>query len=431
MNDGILLAIGVVLFLGNAFFVAAEYALVGVRKSGIEAQAKKGGRAANLLLAALNDQSKYVAGIQTAITFLGIAIGALLEPALSRIIKGLIGPVLPAGVVSVISIVAVSYPLVVIGELVPKYVTLRYTEPIAYAVIRPLMGFMVLLRPFTWLFQVTANLVLRLFRINVTHEEGAISREELALLVQAGETSGEFDESQADVITKALRLDKLDANDIMIHRLDMKWLDSRTPKEELLARLGEIPHSRIPICAGDIDDLQGIVYVSDILRRWNDPEFSLEMVRRPAEFVPENLTLDRMLERMRATKTQILIVQDEYGGTSGLVTLEDVIEEVFGDLEDTLESERPPLEWASSTRVTARADVRYDELLDFLEIEPEDDGPGTETLATIIVDRLGRTPKIGDAVELPIGKARVEQLSRHRIIRVGVILSKVRPNPAV
>ena len=146
---------------------------------------------------------------------------------------------------------------------------------------------------------------------------------------------------------------------------------------------------------------------------------SLADLLRPVVVIPENLSLDRIINRMRETKSQIVIVVDEYGGTSGLITLEDVSEEVFGDLEDQFESERPVLEWQGEHRISAKASVRYDEVLDFMGLAPDED-TSTETLATLIVDSMGRVPRIGDVVDLPVGRMRVENMARRRITRVGI-----------
>jgi putative hemolysin len=182
-----------------------------------------------------------------------------------------------------------------------------------------------------------------------------------------------------------------------------------------------LPHSRVPVCDGDVDEVVGIVYVQDVLKNLGREDVTLEVIARPAEFVPETLTLDRVVQRMREAKTQILIVRDEYGGTSGLLTLEDVVEEIFGELEDSLEGERPPIERVGSQRVTARADVRYDELMDFLDHEVEPESPWTtETLAEIVVSELGRVPRIGDSVQTPVGLMRVENMARRRVTRISV-----------
>jgi CBS domain containing-hemolysin-like protein len=165
-----------------------------------------------------------------------------------------------------------------------------------------------------------------------------------------------------------------------------------------------------------------VLYLQDLIRSATE-DFSLESLARPIEFVPENLTLNKIVDLMREARTQLVLVVDEYGGTSGLITLEDVIEEIFGDMEDQLESDRPPIERVTQNRISARADVRFDELLDFLDVDPAED-ENTETLATLLINSLERMPKLGDSVEIEIGTLMVENMARQRITRVRVLLAK-------
>jgi len=423
------LILGLLLVLGNALFVAAEFGLIQSRRSRIEGLAKKGNRNAKSLLRALEDLSTFVAGTQIAITLFGIGIGALVEPVLTDLLNEPLA-FLPAGLVSVISVILVAFPLVVFGELVPKYVTLQSSEKVALATI-PILNFAVkVLSPLVWSFKATASVVLRLFGIDMRKsEENMITREEIEVLVKSAGTS-DMDIDHANLVGKALRLDQLQATDIMAHRVDIGWIPLDVPREELFARLAQIPHSRIPVCGEDLDDLKGILYLQDLIRHCESADFSLEKIIRPVEIVPETVTADRIVARMREAKTQILIVRDEYGGTSGLVTLEDVIEEVFGDLEDRLEAERPPIETISPQRVVARGDVRYDELVDYLDLDIPEGEFRTETLAEIAQLKLKRVPTPGDKVDLPIGVLKVEVMTRRRVIRVSLKPKPPTPEPA-
>jgi len=300
---------------------------------------------------------------------------------------------------------------------------LRHADRVALFMYRPLVVIVTVLRPLIWLAQSTAGLLLKPFNVDVYHgEKDSIPKEELLMLVQSGGASGILDKHQADMVSRALRLDVLDAKDIMIHRLDIKWLDASTTKSELLIKLKEIPYSRMPVCRGDIDDMIGVAYLHDIVKHLEDQEFSLGQLVRPVVAVPENLTMAKILEMMRVEKTQMLIVSDEYGGTSGLVTLEDVVEEVFGELEDRLESDRKPIEEHPNGRISARASVRIDELVALLHLNI-DIGEDTDTLATIVVNALGRVPRTGDTVVTEIGLMRVENMARRRITRVSVQLA--------
>jgi putative hemolysin len=418
------LIVGLLLILGNAFFVAAEYALVGTSRRRIEALAKKGSKSAKLVLAALDDMSTYVAGIQTLITLFGLGIGALTEPAITAMIKpGL--SFLPEGAVSVISVILMSFPLVVLGELVPKYAALPVSDRFAMATIRVLRFSILILTPLVWAFKVSGRAVLKPFGVNIDQVEQAASREEIDQLLR-DPTTENLDATHANLVSKALRLDQKTAEDLMNHRVDIQWLPLEITREELAQELKKIPHSRIPVARGDLDDIVGVVYLQDLVGRWDDPDFTLESILRPAEFVPESMGADRLVQRMREAKTQILIVSDEYGGTSGLLTLEDITEEVFGDLEDRLEADRPPIERVNDKRIVARADVRYDEVLEFLDYEDPSDTFTTETLSEIVMEELKRIPVVGDTVALPIGTLRVDHMTRRRVIRVSV---EVTPRP--
>jgi CBS domain containing-hemolysin-like protein len=410
------------LILASGFFVAAEYALIGARKSRLDALARKGSKNARALSKALDNVSPYIAGTQIGITLLSIAIGTFTEPfvldLLSPIFKGISPTVAHA-----ISLLLVTFSLVVIGELTPKYVTLKFSEKVGLVTFRPLRAIVFVLGPLIWLAQNTAGLILKPFGIDASANNAeALPKEELLMLVQTGGAEGTLDKTHAEMVTRALRLDVLAARDIMIHRLDIKWLDAAWDRDTLRSRLKEIPFTRLPLCRGDIDEMIGIVYLHDIVKHWEDEGFTLEAIVRPLVAIPENLPMERIVQTMRDEKIQMLVVMDEYGGTSGLVTLEDVVEEVFGELEDRLESERPVVEVHPGGRVSARADVRFDELVARLKlpIDPEDN---TDTLAQILVDALDRVPKPGDSAQTELGLMRVENMARRRITRVSLQLA--------
>jgi putative hemolysin len=409
------------LVLASVFFVAAEYGMVSARKSKIDALAKKGNRSAKALAVELENISPYVAGAQVAITMVGIGVGTVTEPFITELLVNAFGKSVPHGVSFGISFLVVTFVLVVVGELVPKYLVLGAPEKVALLTFRPMKVFVTFLKPLIWLVQKAAAGVLRIFGRSMQGEDSSIAREELMMLIQSGGAEGTLDKMHAEMVTRALKLDVLAARDIMVHRLDMKWLDVDLEKDELLERLAMIPFTRLPVCRGDIDDMVGVAYLHDIVKNLTRSEFKLEKLLRPIVGVPENLTMEKIVATMRDQKTQILIVMDEYGGTSGLITLEDVVEEIFGELEDTLESERPPIELFRGGRVSAKADVRLDELVDYLHI-PVETGENTDTLAQIIVEALERVPRPGDAVESVLGTIRVENMARRRITRVSIQL---------
>lgn len=414
---------GLLFILGVALFVAAEYSFVSCRRSRVEAMARRGSAPANALRASLADLSLYIAAFDIGITFFNLMVGRFFEPFVSSGIESLIGETVPTGVSFAIGITFSTFLTVVVGEVVPKYLAIHSPERVALLLVYPMVGFRIAAYPLIWLVKVCGKGFLRIFGIRVEDEENeAVPRDELMLLVKSGGAQGLLDRTHADLVSRALRLDQLKAQDIMIHRLDIKWLDLATSREELLRKLGELPHTRMPVCRGDIDEVAGILYIHDVIRHYEERDFALENIVREAAIVPESLSLDRIVATMRDAKTQMLIVVDEYGGTSGLITLEDVVEEVFGELEDRLEGERPAIDLLPSGRISCKATVRFDELVMKLGIELPDE-PETDTLANMIVEDLGRVPKPGDSAPSPIGVMVVENMARRRITRVGVHLS--------
>ncbi len=427
MNIGTIVS-GVLLLVGNALFVMAEYGLLSVRQTRLQSLAAAGNRRAQFVLTALKEKHSYVAGIQIGITLFGIAIGAIVEPSLSEAIGGVIS-FLPRWVISTLSLIAVTYPLVVLGELVPKYLTLVNAERVSLTLIIPLRIWVLAVKPLIWLFDRSGKVILKLLRIQTEGlEDEVLSKDELQMVVQASEDAGAFDEDHADLVLKALRLDRLTAKDIMIHRLDMECLQVDLTGDDLIGQLRNIRHSRIPVYGADLDDLIGIVYLQDIIRHWSKPAFDLKEVIRQAKFIPENLSLDRALSIMRESRTQILLVQDEYGGTKGMLTLEDIVEEILGDLQDNIEAERPEIEQITPIRLRLSPYVRWDQILDFLDEPLTDDSP-TDAVAAMVTNELERIPIQGDSIETPLGRLVVEQITRSRVVQMGLHLNIPFPKP--
>jgi putative hemolysin len=426
---GVNIFFSALLLLASALFVSAEYALVSARKSRLESLAKKGNKTARGILSASADLSPFIAGTQIGITMVGIAIGSFVEPFITDlIVKRLDG--IDGRISQALSFIIVLFVLLVLGELVPKYIALAHPERLSMFLFSPLKGFVWLFKPVIILAQKCSYAILKILRINTKPSQSdTMVREELLMLLQSTAAEGILEKEHAVMVNKALRLDSLDARDIMVHRLDMKWIDSALTAQEALLKISQYGHTRVPVCRADVDDLIGIVYMVDIVRNLQSPNFKLEQITRPAVIIPENLKIERIVQTMRDEKTQMVIVLDEYGGTSGLISLEDVVEEVFGELEDGPESERPTIEVSPKGRVSARAEVRLDELVEKLNlnIELQD---RTETLANIITSRLERIARPGDKVETEIGLMRVENMARRRITRVGIQIRPELLNPA-
>lgn len=419
------------LILANAFFVASEYALIASRPARLEASAKKGSSSAKAVLRALQDLPHYIAGIQVGITMASIALGWVAEMTLASAIK----PFFAWGhhlIASLVAFFFATFLLVVLGELTPKYITIRDAESAARWLIFPLNACLVCLKPLTTTLEGAGYWLLRAIGIDITKagrdalspkakgEAFMLLKEEVTALVRQSLHAGVFDESYARMLTKALRLTDLKADEVMIPRVDIAYVDADWSLEHLTRALAHQSHTRlVAVQNNDLDDVVGILHLQDVIQLYAGEANNLRSILRPAEFIPPNLTLDKVLERMRELRTQMLIVRDEHGGTAGLLTLEDIVEEVFGELEDQVEHAQPRIERRPDGRVMMRADVRTDELAEFLGVE-EPTGE-RQTVATLIMEKLDSLPKLGDVVETPFGVMRVENMARHRLTKVSLL----------
>jgi CBS domain containing-hemolysin-like protein len=409
-----------ILIVLNAFFVAAEYSLVGARPGRIAGLAKRGGRAAIAARDALGNINKYIAGIQLAITMAGIGLGWVGEQSLSEMLRPFFDGVGLHFMSTAIAFLLVTFLLVVLGELVPKYVTINSPERMLVRVILPLNFVLLILRPLTAMLEFAGHWALRPFGIDTRREQrSALAKDELALIIQESRSAGEFDESHAKVITKALNFTDLHADDVMIPRVDIVSVNVDSDREELLTRLSSQTHTRVVVVEdGDLDEVVGILHLQDFVRLIAGRVPDLRSAVRPPVFVPQNLSLERLIERMQEEKTQMLIIRDEHGGTAGLLTIEDIVEEIFGELDDQVEHAQPRIHTWVDGRIVMRGDVRTDELAEYLGL---DENPlPREVVSTIIVDEIERTPKIGDSIETGLGLMRVVNMSRNRITRVSL-----------
>lgn len=410
-----------VLVLINGFFVSAEYALVGARKSRIQVLAKRGKKNAQRVVEALENLPWYIAGIQIGITMAGIGLGAVGEQRVANSLRPFFSGAGLHIVASAISFLLVTFLLVVLGELIPKYLTIRNCDRFALLLIYPLNALLLVLTPLTVFLEGAGYWILRPFGIDMHKERPPIAaKEELAAIVQEVSKQGIIEERHARFITKLLQLTELKASNIMIPRVDIVAIDVDTPPAELAKFLGSQSHTRLLACeGGDLDEVVGVLHLQDAMKVIAGEVEEIRSVLRPAIFVPPNLSLDKLVDRMREERTQMLVVRDEHGGTAGLLTLEDIVEEIFGELDDQVESAQPRIFWRPDKRVTMRGDVRTDELIEFLGWE--ENPLERETISTIILERLERTPKLGDTVQTPIGILRVDNMARNRITRVSLI----------
>jgi CBS domain containing-hemolysin-like protein len=421
----------VALVVVNAFFVAAEYALVRVRRTRMEALAAQGSGLAKGVLYGLNHLNRYIAGVQVGITLAGLASGRFGEPALAALIAPLFGHIVPPTLLSPTASIAVTtwltllvitYLLVVLSELVPKAITLQYTDRVALLIAKPMQLLVLVFTPFVWSMNALGKGVLRLLRLPPPEAgQGEYTVEELQLLIVQSHKAGILEDIERQVMQRGARFADLRVSDVMIPRVDIVALDLAWPADALLDRAAGTIHTRLPAYEGNLDRIVGILHLQHLFKHVRQPhaDHDLQSLVRPALFVSASMPLDDLLHTFQQQHTQIALVIDEHGSVEGLVTLEDVVEEVFGELHDTLEAEQPSIQQTPEGRVLLRGEVRLRELHEHFGWDLQDED--VETIAGYIMKRLGRTARVGDSIDTPYGTMRVENMARVRITQVAIV----------
>jgi CBS domain containing-hemolysin-like protein len=416
------------LVLTNAFFVAAEFALVSVRRSRMEELVAAGQMGAKTVLAAMRDLGTYIAGAQVGITMASLGLGWLGEPALAHLLTPLFSwtsPMLAATAAHTIAVtlafVFITFLHVVFGEQVPKVVAVQRGEATSLWVM-PLMRLTVaLMRPLVWALNGISNGIVRLLGLEPDSEmHGVHSVDELQILVRQSRKAGVIDELEGKLVERAFRVPDLTARDVMVPRTDLVALDGRLPAEELLNRVARSGHQRLPVYDRTLDNIAGILHVRDVfchLRQSNEALDIRKLVRTPL-FVPETVRLDDLLRNFQQQHSQVAVVTDEHGGVAGMVTLDDVVEEVFGEVQETADTRQPAIQEMPDGRVLVRGDVRLRELNDRFGWSLEDEQ--ADTIAGYVTNNLGRLARPGETVETPQGIITVEKMARLRILLVAI-----------
>ena len=423
---GVRLLLVLLLVLLNAFFVAAEFALVAVRRSRIDQMAQEGDRSAQVVQRALTHLDRYISGTQLGITLASLALGWIGEPAVAVVVDRvlrLIGIEPEPGAVHTGAGIAVAFLVItflhiVLGELAPKSIALARPEGTSRLVARPLMLFSRVMSPFIDLLNGTANRLLALLRVQPVSEGGQVhSPEELRLLVMQARAHGTLDESDSAMLAGVFDFHNKRVVDVMRPRTEMVALAEDVAREELVAILRRERYSRYPVYRETPDDIIGVFLAKDFWLAEDPATFSLQPYLREPLFVPATRPAERVLDDLRRTRAHLAVVLDEYGGTAGIVTLEDLVEEVVGDIAD----EHDPLsrdallfdgvlELAGAMSLV---DVRSDHHL------PIPEGDWT-TLGGYAFAVLGRLPRVGDRVSYPGGELEIVAMDGRRVAALRV-----------
>lgn len=419
-----MLGIGIVLTIGTGLFVASEFTLVNLDRSELESRRDRGERGLGITIGALKRTSTHLSSAQLGITLTTLLTGFMLEPAISGLLyEPLTGFGLAPGVVTAVAtttaIVAATLLSMIIGELVPKNFALALPLRIAKLTLPFQVAFTWLFRPAVVLLNNTANLILRSFGIEPKEElSSARTAEELRSLVRRSATAGSLDLDTATLLSRTLVFSDRLASDVMTPRPRVASVEKFEPANAVIELARSTGFSRFPVIDDGVDDVVGLVHVKNAVAvpRGRRKEVPVSALTWDALRVPETMKLDTLLGELRGRGFQMAVVLDEYGGTAGVVTLEDLVEELVGEVADEHDRTRAGVILGRDS-ITFPGALRPDELLDQAGVFVPEDGP-YETVAGFILSELGRLPVVGDTVNVSAGELRVERLDGRRIDRV-------------
>lgn len=430
MDISIALPAAIVLIFLNGFFVSAEFALVSVRRTRIQELVDDGSRRAALVKAGLDDINQYVSTAQVGITMCSLGIGFLGEPAVAALLRE---PLRTIGITgNAVHIVAfimaysiLTYAHVVVGEVAPKNMALQKAERIALASI-PLITFLRrLFAPLVWLFNGSADVLLRILRIEPAPGMHMIhSEEELKMLVSQSSKGGVLEDSEQEMLYNVFDFADTDVAQVMVPRPDVVAFSADMPPAELLESVANQPFTRYPIYRGSMDNVIGILHIRDLFttsEQQGKDHLRIESLLRPAHVVPESKSLAGLLADFRRSKSHMALVVDEYGSLAGVVTLEDLIEEIVGEIDDEHDRPERPLEHISEGHIRVDGKFSVEELNDRFGFDlPSDD---YNTIGGVVFGLLGQAPHEGDVVRIDSLRMEVVETDGPRIVHVDLIMN--------
>ncbi len=411
----------------NAFFAASEIAFISLNDAKIEKQAKEGNKKAKQIEKMLETPSKFLSTIQIGITLAGFLSSAFASDAFAYRLAPILNNVIPIGVgiwqnISIILItIMLSFFTIIFGELVPKRFAMKNYEKIAFATIGIIRTISIITAPFVKLLTITTNAISKLFGVSENEEE-IVTEEEIKMMIDQGEENGTIQEDEKELINNVFEFNDITASEIMTHRTDIFAVDINMTPGELLEEIIEddCRHSRIPVYDETIDDIKGILYVKDLIKNITKKTFKIKNIMKEAYFVSQNKLINEIFKELQKNKMQIAIVVDEYGGTAGLVTTEDILEEIVGDMYDEydeIEEEYEKID--DKTYIISGSMPIYDVNKILKSHIPEGD---YDTLSGYLQEELGRIP---DEEENPIIETKeltfkIEEYEDKRILKVKV-----------
>ena len=414
-----------VLILINAYFAAAEMAIVSVNKNRIKTLANEGHRRAVILNSLIDEPNKFLSAIQVVITLAGFLTSAEAAISFSDDVGAWLNDIgIPYGqeIAVIIVTLVLSFFTLVFGELFPKRLAMLHADGMALAMAKSVAFFAKILKPFVWLLSITVTILLKVCRQRTDVTNVEYSEEDIVSMLEAGQESGELKEEGKKMITGIFAFDDMLAYEVMTPRTDVFSVDINAPTEEYIDELMELRYSRIPVYEDDSDDIIGILYIKDYLIKAREDGFDnvdIRSILRKPYFVPETKNIDSLFFELQTTKQHIAILIDEYGGFSGIVTMEDIIEEVMGDIDDEYDEEEPEIQKVSEDTYIIDGSMDLDDIDEELNINLVSDN--SETIGGFIIDILGEIPDeddIGKEVLFENYRFRLDSVKDRRIEQI-------------
>ncbi len=420
------LILQLILILLNAFFAATEIALISLNEKKVRAAAEDGDKKAGKMLKIIEDPTKFLSAIQVGITLAGFLGSAFAADSFSDPLTRLIIRLIPAAAnhaatvdtVSVILITLIlSYFTLVLGELVPKRLAMKYKEKLAAGVCGVMTVLTTILKPIIWFLTASTNLVLRIFGIDPHAKEETVSEEDIVVMLDAGADEGTLKQDDIEYIKNVFKLERLCAADVMTQRGALVAIHESISEEDLLALIDEEGYSRIPVYSETIDKIIGVLHTRKYLLRHRDPDFKLEDVLLPPDFVPETIHLDSLFKDMQTNHTHMVIVVNEYGHTAGVVTMEDIIEELVGEIWDEQDEAIETIVSVDEDTYRVLSSVSIDEFFDYFSLEKSEEIEST-TVNGWLSEVCGNIPELGFSFEyenLSITVTEADELMAHEV----------------
>lgn len=422
-----------ILILLNAFFATTEIAFISLNDAKIEKQSKEGNKKAKKIYKMLREPSKFLATIQIGITLAGFLSSAFAADAFADDLAPKLESLISLGLdtwrsISIIIItIILSYFSLVFGELVPKRVAMRNSERVAFATVGIVKFISVIASPFVKLLTVSTNLVSKLFGVSGTDED-TVTEEEIRMMVDVGEEKGSIKEEEKELINNVFEFNDKVVSEVMIHRKDVYAVDVNSEIGDILADLKEYKYSRIPVYEENIDDIVGMLFIKDLLAYVDkDEDAKIKNIMREVFFVSENKKINELFKELQRNKHQIAIVLDEYGGTAGLITMEDIVEEIVGNIFDEYDDVEKDYEKIDDNTFMISGGVTIYDLRKILNVDiPEGE---YDTLSGYLIEQLGRIP---DDDEMPIIETKnvtykIEEYEDRRILWVKACRTNAEP----